>query len=57
MQYLWSAVDEIAGHRCRYSTKMLTNELADNGWQLINFTHYQFLLFPLFIVSRLLGDN
>ncbi|MEZ5645124.1 MAG: class I SAM-dependent methyltransferase [Burkholderiaceae bacterium] len=51
-QYLWSRMDEEAGHRCRYDPPMLRGELARNGWSPGRRTHYQMLLLPLLYVSR-----
>lgn len=52
---LWSYVDEAAGHRCRYRLKQLTKELEAAGWQVRGHTYFQFLLFPLLAISRLLN--
>ena len=49
---LWSRMDELAGHRCRYTRKQLTDELTRNGWEPQGFTHYQCLLFPLVWLSH-----
>lgn len=54
---LWSRMDELAGHRCRYRLSTLKTELSRNGWQLVDYTHYQFLLFPALYVSRKLGGG
>lgn len=50
--WLWSALDEEAGHRCRYSLAMLSKELARAGFVLEGHTHYQLLLLPLVFASR-----
>jgi len=50
---LWSAADEIAGHRCRYDVATLRAELAAAGWRMLDHTHYQLLLLPLVALSRL----
>jgi len=50
---LWSAADEIAGHRCRYDVATLRAELAASGWRMLDYTHYQFVLLPLVALSRL----
>ena len=52
---LWSRMDEMAGHRCRYTRSQLAAELSRNGWQPVGYTHYQCLLFPLVWLSRALG--
>ena len=49
---LWSHVDLMAGHRCRYDVSLLRQELAASGMELEWHTHYQFLLFPLVWISR-----
>lgn len=53
--FLWSRLDEAAGHRCRYTVGVLRNELGAAGFDLVRWTHYQFLLFPLVALSRLAG--
>jgi SAM-dependent methyltransferase len=52
---LWSALDERAGHRCRYTWGQLQMELQRNGWRPEGYTHFQCLLFPLVFVTRRLG--
>ena len=52
---LWSALDEQAGHRCRYTWVQLQSELSRNGWRPEGHTHFQCLLFPLVFVTRRLG--
>lgn len=54
---LWSYVDKAAGHRCRYRLKSLTKELENTGWRLHGHTHFQFLLFPLLAITRLLNRH
>lgn len=54
---LWSKTDELAGHRCRYRINQLRQELSRCGWSLLGHTHYQFLLFPVIVASRLLNRN
>ena len=49
---LWSHVDVMAGHRCRYNVNKLRQDLAASGMRLEWHTHYQFLLFPLVWISR-----
>jgi SAM-dependent methyltransferase len=49
---LWSAADELAGHRCRYDVATLRAELAASGWRLVDHTHYQLVLLPLVWLSR-----
>lgn len=54
---LWSHVDAAAGHRCRYRMKQLSMEMKAAGWQLQGHTYFQFLLFPLLMISRLLNRH
>lgn len=54
---LWSRVDELAGHRCRYRLKTLTEELITSGWQMRGHTYFQFFLFPLLAANRLLNQR
>lgn len=49
---LWSEMDVRAGHRCRYRWSQLKTELKRNGWRMMGYTHFQFLLFPMVYVSR-----
>jgi len=50
---LWSRVDEAAGHRCRYTSAKLLKELNETGWKLYGSSHYQCLLYPLMVISRI----
>jgi SAM-dependent methyltransferase len=52
---LWSVMDEHAGHRCRYTVRMLQRELRRNGWRWDGYTHFQCVLFPLVFASRRWG--
>ena len=54
---LWSRMDEMAGHRCRYTRRQMEDELRRNGWIPAGFTHYQCLLFPLVWLSSKLGTR
>jgi len=54
---LWSGMDERAGHRCRYSSRLLRAELQRNGWRCDGHTYYQCLLLPLMYVSRRIGGG
>jgi len=54
---LWSAMDEMAGHRCRYTRGQMADELRRNGWIPTGYTHYQCLLFPLVWLSSVLGTR
>ena len=54
---LWSAMDERAGHRCRYDSALLGLELRRNGWRYDGHTYFQCLLFPLVYLSRRLAGG
>ncbi|HEY5609908.1 MAG TPA: class I SAM-dependent methyltransferase [Thermoanaerobaculia bacterium] len=56
-RHLWSSRDVAAGHRRRYSRRMLEEALSSSGFRPIFVTHYQFFLFPLMIVARTFGRN
>jgi SAM-dependent methyltransferase len=53
---LWSALDEVAGHRCRFRRHQLAAKLAESRWELHHWTHYQALLFPLVLLARRVGS-
>jgi SAM-dependent methyltransferase len=53
--FLWSARDELAGHRRRYRRRELLSLLEDTGYVVSDAVYYQFILFPLLLVSRLAG--
>lgn len=55
--FLWSRVDVAAGHRCRYHVGLIKKQLHLSGWRLAGYTHYQFLLFPAVVISRLLAPQ
>lgn len=54
---LWSHMDEMAGHRCRYTQRQMEEELRRNGWIPAGHTHYQCLLFPLVWLSSAMGTR
>jgi SAM-dependent methyltransferase len=54
---LWSAMDDRAGHRCRYDFSLLGRELQRNGWWYEGHTYFQCLLFPLVYLSRRLAGG
>lgn len=53
--WLWSSRDEGAGHLRRYGRSDLVRLLADGGFELERANRYQFLLFPVFLLSRLMA--
>jgi len=53
--WLWSRRDENAGHRRRYTRKKLFYLLNEIPLTILTIRYYQFFLFPLIVISRLLG--
>lgn len=51
--WLWSASDEYAGHRRRYTRAELAGKLERAGLSLVRATSFVSLLLPLLIVSRI----
>lgn len=54
---LWSRLDEAAGHRQRYTLDLLREEIRPAGLEVRRWTHFQFLLFPVIVLSRWMGRN
>jgi SAM-dependent methyltransferase len=50
--WLWSVRDTLAGHRRRYTRRMLRKRVTDAGFEVERMFGYQFLLLPLLAVSR-----
>jgi SAM-dependent methyltransferase len=53
-QFLWSAMDERAGHARRYSRAMLAGRLREHGLRIERLTSFVSLLLPAMWASRLL---
>lgn len=53
ISWLWSYRDQDAGHLRRYSKSGLTQLVLHSGFKLESVKFYQFLLFPLVMLSRL----
>ena len=54
-QWLWSIRDKDAGHRRRYSLAEISDIVEDAGLSVQHARYYQFFLFPLVVVSRVIG--
>jgi len=52
-RYLWSASDEHAMHRRRYSYAELRQKVETAGFQIVRITSFNSLLFPLMVWSRM----
>ncbi len=55
MSWLWSARDIQAGHRRRYSRHSLLERLSRAGFRPVEACYYQFFLFPLVVLARVMG--
>ena len=55
--WLWSHRDNAAGHRNRFRKESIKKLLVRAGFQVERVHYYQCLLFPLLVVSRLLGRS
>lgn len=51
--WLWSPVDEAAGHYRRYTATMLSDLLQNAGFKIVRSTSFVSLLLPLMMMSRL----
>jgi SAM-dependent methyltransferase len=52
---LWSERDELAAHRRRYRRAALVDLIESAGFVVAETAYYQFMLFPLVLVSRVVG--
>lgn len=55
--WLWSYRDDAAGHKRRYSRRLLEQRLTAAGFRIERFRYYQCLLFPLAVLTRLAGKR
>lgn len=53
--WLWSYRDEGAGHLRRYTKTGLVQNVKRVGFSIMEVKYYQFFLFPLVILTRLIG--
>jgi ubiquinone/menaquinone biosynthesis C-methylase UbiE len=53
--WMWSYRDQDAGHLRRYHRRQLAQLLVDGGFRVLQVCYYQCLLFPVVLLSRLLG--
>lgn len=56
-QWLWSVRDEEAGHRRRYTISEISDLIESAGLSVQTARYYQFFLFPIVVLSRLLGRS
>ncbi|PZU96169.1 MAG: class I SAM-dependent methyltransferase [Pseudanabaena sp.] len=55
-QFLWSAHDQIHGHKRRYTKKKLIELLHKTGYEVSYISYFNTFLFPLIAIARLLGN-
>jgi SAM-dependent methyltransferase len=55
--FMWSQEDNYACHKRRYSRKELRSKLNAAGFKIEYITSYMFILFPLMVISRLIGRS
>ena len=51
-QWLWSATDDLACHKRRYSRKDLSAKLRKAGFEIVLITSFMTLLLPVMIAAR-----
>jgi|CXWL01.1.fsa_nt_gi SAM-dependent methyltransferase len=56
-QFLWSAVDEVAGHVRRYRAQDLVDKISRAGFRVLRTSSFVSLLLPLMMLSRLRQRN
>ena len=54
-RFLWSKHDVQHQHYRRYTKKTITNALRDAGFEVVRTTYWNFLLFPVALLMRLIG--
>lgn len=52
-QFLWSSLDEVLGHKRRYTRKAIRQKLNRCGYQVVMASYFIFFLSPAFIAFRL----
>lgn len=57
MGWLWSRRDEAAGHLRRYNRKTLRAAVKNAGFEILYLNFYQCLLFPVVLLSRIIGRS
>jgi SAM-dependent methyltransferase len=53
--FLWSEHDVLHQHYRRYTKKTITKALQDAGFEVIRTSYWNFLLFPVALLMRLIG--
>jgi len=55
--FLWSAVDELACHKRRYSAQEIKNKVERAGFRVVRMTSFVSILLPLMFISRMKTKN
>ncbi len=55
--FLWSSHDTMHHHKRRYTKKTLTNIIDPNQYSIEYLSYFQFFLFPLLCVDRMIFDK
>lgn len=53
-QWMWSQLDDIGGHKRRYSKRELFYKLKESGFEIEYLSSFMFTMFPLMVLSRFL---
>lgn len=56
-QWLWSREDKVAGHKKRYTKKLIVNELERNGFEVVKATYFFKLITPLLLLRRFIQPD
>lgn len=54
--FLWTRLDEVSGHKRRYTRRDLIAKLERAGWRLVRVSSFVSVLWPLLVASRLTSD-
>lgn len=53
-QFLWTGLDEVLGHKRRYTKKEICKKFRRSGYQVVMASYFFFFLSPLFIAYRMI---
>jgi 2-polyprenyl-3-methyl-5-hydroxy-6-metoxy-1,4-benzoquinol methylase len=52
-QFLWTGLDEVLGHKRRYTKKEITQKFRQSGYDVVMSSYFIFFLSPAFILFRM----
>ncbi len=52
-QFLWSGLDDVVGHKRRYTIKEICRKFNSSGYQVIKASYFMFFISPVFILYRI----